>query len=696
MQVTNLGRSASGAACLAALSFYSVSAAAQNEMAIALPSLEEIIVTATRIPRTLDRVPAAISVVGEEDIQLARQQLTLDESLSRVPGLFMQNQYNFAQRLRISIRGFGARANFGIRGIKILVDGIPETLPDGQGQVSSIDIGATSQVEVIRGPSSSLYGNASGGVIHLTSQSGTPEPFIEARAAGGEFGFRKFQIKTGGQTERMDYFVSLSDSTFDGYREHSANENTQLSGRFRFDLGQDRELSAVFNHTDQPVSGDPGGITAELAAENPRAAWPANVAFDAGEAFTQSRIGFSYSMPLGEGHEISARNYYMWRDFANRLPFLAGGRVEFDRFFAGGGFSYSYDGFWLDRPNRIIVGYDFDRQDDDRRRFNNEMGITGALTFDQNETVRSQGLFVQNELRITPELELTLGLRLDQVTFDVADRFLGDGDDSGKRTLEDASPMVGLVYAVNPNVNLYATYSSAFESPTTTELIHPSGAGGFNPDIDPQIATNYEIGVRGMMNDRHRYELALFRIDVKDELIPFEVPGSPGRNFYANAGRSAREGVELSLVSRPTSNLRTTFTYTYSDFEYREFVDAGGNDFSGNALPGSPEHLIFGEISYLHPRGWFGAVDALYVGEQYANNANSAVSASYTLANLRFGFERDIGGSLVISPFVGINNLLDETYNANVRLNAFGGRFYEPAPGRNVYGGVSLRYGLGR
>src|SRR6185503_10231686 len=204
--------------------------------------LEEIVVTATVLERTLGRTPAAVSVIGEDDIQLGRQQLGLDEALSRVPGVLMQDRYNFAQDLRVSIRGFGARAQFGIRGIKVLVDGIPETLPDGQGSVDSIDLGATSQIEVIRGPSSSLYGNASGGVISLISEGGRADPYAQLRVSSGRYGFQKTQFKAGGETDRLNYLVSLSDQSIDGYRAQSAYENKLLTGRFDVDLGKDRSL----------------------------------------------------------------------------------------------------------------------------------------------------------------------------------------------------------------------------------------------------------------------------------------------------------------------------------------------------------------------------------------------------------------------------------------------------------------------
>ncbi|HEY8520808.1 MAG TPA: TonB-dependent receptor [Gammaproteobacteria bacterium] len=655
-------------------------------------NVDELIVTATRLERSLSDVPAAASVVTVDDIQTGRQQLALDEALARVPGLFMQNRYNFAQDLRISLRGFGARAQFGIRGVKVLVDGIPETLPDGQGSVDSIDLGTTSHIEVLRGPSSSLYGNASGGVISVVTERGAEEPFAEVRLSGGKYDFQKVQLKAGGGTDRVGYLVSVSDSTFDGFREHSRAENEQITGRFDIDLGQERELLAVVNYTDQPVSDDPGGITAALAAANPAAAWPANVQFNAGEALEQTRVGFVYSMPLGERHEITARNYYAWRDFGNLLPTLAGGIVDLDRQFVGGGFQYSYDGFWLDRPNRLIVGIDYDDQDDDRRRYDNLQGARGPLTFDQNERVKSRGIFLQNELSVSRNVELSFGLRFDQVEFDVTDRFLADGfDDSGTIEFEDTSPMVGLVVDLTDNLSLYTTYSTAFETPTTTELNKPDLTGGFNPDLEPQLAENFEVGIRGRAGERNRYELTVFRIDVEDELVPYEVPGNLGRNYFVNAAESERKGFEFSFVSRPTDNLQATVSYTYSDFTFSNFVDADGNVFSGNVIPGTSENVFFTELSYSHPRGWYAAGDVIYIDEQFGDNANTVRVDDYTLASVRFGYDFDIG-NLRVSPFIGVNNLFDETYTANVRLNAFGGRFYEPGPGRNGYAGVTLNY----
>ena len=665
---------------------------AQDEPATA-DGLEEIVVEAMRMSRPLDSVPAAVSVVSQAEIQLGRQQIGLDEALSRVPGLFMQNRYNFAQDLRVSIRGFGARSAFGIRGVKILVDGIPETLPDGQGQVDSIDLGAAQQIEVLRGPSSSYYGNASGGVISVLSERGPETPFANLRLTAGEYGAQKFQAKTGGQTERVNYFVSASDSQIDGYREHSETENTQLSGRFEFDLGDRGTLLAVANYTDQPVSNDPGGINLAQAQADPRSARDRNLSFDGGEALEQTRVGFVYSLPVGEGGELQVRNYYVSRDFSNRLPFFGGGAVDLRRFFAGGGIGYTHEGSLGSRPNRVVVGLDYDDQDDHRRRFNNDMGVLGAMTLDQDERVTSTGLFVQDELSLSDNVQLSFGVRFDKVEFDVGDRFPGNGDDSGVRKLDDVSPMIGLLANLSPDITVYGTYSTSFETPTTTEFANPSGAGGFNPSVEPQSAANLEIGLRGSAGNRTRYDLAVFDIDVKDELIPYEIPGSPGRDFFANAGRSSRTGLEATLSSRPTDRIGITLSYTYADFTFADFLDDNGRDYSGNRIPGTVEQLLFAELSYRHPAGWFGTLDALHVGDQFANNANTVADPAYTLANLRLGFDAGRGGA-TFSPFLGVNNLFDQSYNSNIRLNAFGRRFYEPGPGRNMYAGVAVNFNL--
>jgi iron complex outermembrane receptor protein len=443
---------------------------------------------------------------------------------------------------------------------------------------------------------------------------------------------------------------------------------------------------------------------AEVALLGRSAARPANLTFDAGEFLEQSRIGFVYNMPLGEKHHISARNYYAWRDFGNKLAFGPGGIVELDRFFAGGAFNYTYDSMLGNRPNQLIVGLDVDQQDDDRIRYDNTPGgIAGAMTFNQNEAVSSYGVFIQNDLTLTDNVDLSFGVRFDSVEFDVTDYFLNDvvvdpadtiADDSGIVDLDDVSPMFGIVFGLTDTLSLYGTYSSAFETPTTTEFNRSDGSGGFNTALEPQVATNLEVGLRGAIGAKHSYEVSVFNIEVDDELVPFEVLGSPGRFYYENAAKSTRDGIELALTLNPTQRLRAMVSYTYSDFEFDEFaIVANGvsTDYSGKVIPGIPEELLFGELMYRHERGWYAGLDFVATGDQYADNANAALVDSYTLVNLRLGLNKELD-SMTISPFLGVNNLNDETYFGNIRINAAFNRFYEPAPGSNVYAGIAVSF----
>ena len=653
--------------------------------------IDTIIVTATRLQRALSDVPGSISVVSGEEIRRARQQLGLDEALATAPGVFFQNRYNFAQDLRISVRGFGARSNFGVRGIKILVDNIPETLADGQSQVDSIDLASIGQVEILRGPASAMYGNASGGVINIRSEEGGPERYVEARVAAGEFGYQKHQIKAAGEVGRLDYLFSLSDMRIDGYREQSQAQNTQLNSRFRFHPDSESEFSLTFSATDQPVSDDAGGVTLADAAGFPRRARAQNVLFNAGEALDQQKLGMSYTRSMDNGGVFLARNYYLFRNFKNRLPFTNGGIVAFDRFFAGGGVSYTQPFQLGHHQHRLIVGADYDRQDDDRQRFDNNMGTQGALTLEQNERVTSTGIFLQDEVTLTDRLAATVGIRYDNVDFDVTDTFLSDGNDAGSRSINDISPSLGFVYAAAENVSVFASVATAFETPTSTEFADPGGGGGFNPDLGPQKSISYELGLRGAFSDLGRYEFVIFDIDVDDELIPFEIASSPGRDFYVNAGKSSRQGLELAISAAPVPGLNMSLSYTYSKFEFDEFVDENGIDFSGNVLPGIPESFAYAQISYDHDSGFFAAIDARYSDDLFANNANSAKDDGATVANLRFGFRKS-SDTIQIEPFIGINNVSNASYTGNVRINAFGGRYYESGPERNVYGGFSIRY----
>ncbi len=657
--------------------------------------LEEIVVTATRIPSDLVSLPFAVGRVGKEEVQRARQQLGLDESLAAIPGLFFQNRYNFAQDLRIAIRGFGARANFGIRGIRIFADDIPQTLPDGQGSVDAIDLGSVEQIQVIRGPFSAVYGSASGGVIDIRTEDGPDNPFISGRMNLGSYGYRQAQVKTGGQTGRLNWLANYSATELDGYRDHADFESNLFNSKFRYDFDETAALTVVFNAVDQPVADDPGGLNSREVDENRRQAAPRNLLYDAGEALEQQSLGLAFRKSFGGDRELMLRNYYVRREFSNRLPFDVnsngqGGSVDLDRKFAGLGGNYSWAANLGSLAHQLVIGFDYDAQRDHRRRFGNDQGVLGSLTTNQDEDVTTKGLYIQDVIDLAETLALTLGGRFDDMEYEVSDR-TGSGG-SGRRGFKEFSPVIGLNWALRETVNLYANVSSSFDPPATTELANPDGPTGFNQELESQTATNYELGVKGLVAGRLRYELALFHIDVKDEIVPFELEGS-GQSFFQNAGSSTHDGLEAALSMQLAAGLTGTATYTWSDFTFDRFRGVNDAVYDGNRIPGVPEHLFNLGLAWSHPSGVYAGWDILYAGSFFADNANQVKTDSYVVSNLRAGF-RWSRKQWLFEPFVGVNNLFDEEYLGNVRLNASFGRYYEPAPERNIYGGLTLRYGF--
>lgn len=653
--------------------------------------LPEYRVTATQLSQPSAQVPFAVSELTTEQIQRASLQLSLDEPLQTVPGVFVLNPYNYAQDSRIAIRGFGARANFGIRGIQLFADGIPATTPDGQGSVDAIDLGSTERIEVFRGPASAIYGAASGGVLWLQTESGPEQPFLETRWTAGADDLFQAQIKAGGQHADLHYLLSGSYLDYDGYRDHSETENRRMNAKFGYAFSPDSDLTAIVNVIDIPKQNDPGGLTLEEAKTDPSQARQRNVDFDSGESVEQTTLGLMYTHRLSAPHSIELNSYYVQRDFENRLPFESGGQVAFDRDYWGGGALYRY----REAQVEAVVGFSYDLQQDDRVRYDNLSGVRGDLSLQQDEEIENLGLFAVSSVALTDAVTVSAALRQDFTEYAVKDRFLSDGDDSGERDFDETSPLLGVIWEFRPELALYANVAQSFETPTSTELANPSG-GGFNADLEPQTATSYELGLKGStrwLNERPvSYELVAFHIEIDDSIVPYELPSDLGRDYFRNAGESARDGIEAALQLELLGDLTLDLTYTWSDFEYTEFETEAG-DFSGNQLPGIPEHLANLQLNYRHASGLFVRWNTRYTGSMQADDANSTKVDDSTVSDLRFGWLHEQGG-WTVEPYLGVNNVFDEFYFANIRINAFGGRYYEPAPERNAYAGIRLRYGF--
>lgn len=453
-------------------------------------------VTSPRLVRDLYDTPAAVSVVNAPDIRRGQQRLQLDESLNTVPGLFFQNRYNFAQNLRLSTRGFGARAPFGIRGIRLQVDGIPYTLPDGQSQIDAVDLESAQRIEVIRGPSSVQYGNAAGGVVDVTTARGDEQPpGARLRLDGGSDDYRKAAVQANGRSGDTTAVATLSWLNVNGHREQSAAEKGLFNGRLSHELEPGRRLTATLNALHNPESEDPGGLTRAQAEADPQQATFLASQLDAGQRVDQQTLGLQYEEAVAVPGQLTVNTFFSRRDFAQQLPFPGASRVAFDRQFYGISSSYQQESTLAGLPLVWVVGADVHRQRDERRRYrvSFEGQVTGQ-TQDETQNATNAALFAQGDLALTNKLSLSLGARFDRLRLSIDDHRLVDGDDSGSRTFREASGVAGLSYRLAPRHQIYGTVGTAFESPTFTEFTNPDGSGGFNPDIEPQQASTASWG----------------------------------------------------------------------------------------------------------------------------------------------------------------------------------------------------------
>jgi iron complex outermembrane receptor protein len=667
------------------LTLNSVIVFAQTDTTITSKELTPVTISSSRFITKDLQTPLSITVIDQSRLQVGQSKISLFESLGAISGVFAMNSENFAQDLRISIRGFGARAAFGIRGIKIISDGIPESIPDGTAKVGNLDVGTMERMEVIKGPASGLYGNASGGVISLFSE--TPkEHFAEFQANFGAYGLQRYQFKTGQEIKKLMYFVSASRLLSTGYRDHSSIERNFLNGKVVYNFTDKNKLTFLANYIDSPRAEDPGALIQSELDKNRQQVRPQNITFDASETFKQKRIALIYDHIFNKKHQINARGFYLNRDFSNKQALQASGQIAFNRDFSGGGFNYQF----TTKKYRIKTGLDLENQQDNRKRYDNLSGKEGTLRLDQVEEFRNIGLFLLQEFTIIPKLKLSVNTRFDDIRLQITDNFLSDGNQSATQSFQRFSPMAGLTFSPTLSQAIFANISTNFETPSLNELTNnPTGLGGFNPDLNPQKSRNYEVGYKGILGKKFRADISLFHIEVEDEIVPFQLANQVGRTYFRNAGLSERKGLEMGLTYKIRSGLTTYFNYTYSDFKYKNYATTVGK-FDGNTLPGIPKHNIYGEIRYFPRIGLYAIAQIKSIGELYADDANLTKNNSYATVNLRVGYRKQIK-NLTIEPFIGINNLFNEIYNANIQINATANRYFEPAAGSFVFGGLTVR-----
>ena len=697
-------RRLAGAALTAAalLAAPATAARAQDSTTTSTTRLPEVEVRATReTARSPLDLPYAITSVWPDSARPGMRHLSLDEMLTFLPGVTVANRNNPAQDPRVSIRGFGSRSAFGVRGVRILRDGMPLTLPDGQTPVDYMDLESVGRVEVIRGSAAALYGNGAGGVIDVRSAPPSSDPLaVQLRGLSGSDGLRRWVGALGGSAGRLGYQGNVAHTESDGYRDYATQRATTGFGRATLRAGA-TTFGATAIVYDSPYAEDPGALTATQLDTNARMADPLWVLRRVRKSARQNQVGLSATRTAGGG-DVSANVYGGTRSLFNARPTFV---IDLDRTSYGGSVRGTRPVRVGGLTHRLSAGVDAQHQADDRRNDANCNGVAtptancatpgverGARLLDQTERVTSVGPFARDEVDVGDRYRLTVGARGDWVRFGVRDHLVSgtNPDDSGDRTLHRVSPMVGAVARLGRFHAAYANVASAFETPTASELTtKPDGSGGINSDLKPQFATTYELGVKGFAAPRVRYDVATFYTRVQDELIQYDVPSVPGRSYYRNAGRTDRRGAELGLGAF-AGPLEVSGAYSYSRFRFARYV-VGTSDFAGRTVPGIPAHQ--GQLGLtLHHRAAYATAEMLAASSAPVDDANAHRIAGYAVVNVRAGAVAAFGKPW-LSPVVGVYNLLDRSYAGSAVVNAAGGKYYEPAPRRSLFVGLTAAVG---
>ncbi len=674
-------------------------------------TLDPVVVTGSRSEQRSFDAPAAIQSVSREVIDNAGPQVNLSESLNRVPGLTILNRQNYAQDLQLSIRGFGSRASFGLRGIRLLIDGIPATTPDGQGQGSSVSLTSTDRIEVLRGPLALLYGNSSGGVVQAFTRDAPDVPEFSNQLYTGSFGLRRTDWQYAGKVGQVGLVADYGTFETDGFRANSRAERQQFNGKLSFAPNDQTKVNVVFNHFDMPLAEDPLGLTAAQLAANPNQAGTNASAARVRKITRQSQLGSAATFRIDSTQAITARAYVGTR---NNLQYQANNTwVGLDRNYHGVGLQYAASATVAALPVRWVAGYELDYSSDGRQGGTATVGEKTATppTRDENNTARNSDFFAQATTSLNERLSLVTGLRASSVRLASCDDLLADGDGSGSVRFRASSPVLGLTWHAADTLNLYANYGKGFETPTLAEVAYRASNTAtptalFNPGLGASRSQHYELGAKWLAGAASRVDVNVYQIDSTDEIVT--ASSAAGRTAFKNAPGTRRRGVELAANTGLGPNVSVQLAANWIDARFSQaFSNNTATVASGNRMPGIPQHFIFSELAWSSrpstgtpakgPAAQLGrraGLELTRAGKLYANDVNTAQSAGYTLLATRVshGWSLAALGAAqgVLTAYARIDNLTDRRYVGSVIVNQAAGQFYEPAPGRNYTLGLKV------
>ena len=707
-------RGGSWAVAAALLAAWPMSGRAQGAPADAPARLAPVVVTATRTAEPPFDLPASIDRIGGETIRDARPQVNISESLGGVAGLLARDRQNYAQDVQISVRGFGARSTFGIRGVRLYVDGIPATLPDGQGQISNVDLVSADSNEVRRGPFSALYGNSSGGVIQVFTEEGSGPPSITAAVAGGSYGALRFGLKASGGVGGFGYVVSGSTFHIDGYREHSAAERNIGNAKLTWH-DDDNHLTLVVNSLALPKAQDPLGLTRAQFESDPRGVDPAATTFDTRKTVDQTQLGLVYERRIDAVNSLRALIYSGHRNTEQfqaipvgpqASPLHPGGVILLGRDYSGTDVRWTAKTRLADGPATLVAGLAYDELDEHRRGFQNfvgtTLGVEGALRRDEDNNVANFDQYVQGSWQFAPRWTVHAGVRHSKVRFSSEDHYIvpPNPDDSGKLDFDATLPVVGLMFAATPALHLYVTAGRGFETPTLNELAYrPSGLTGLNLALGPAKSDSYEAGVK-TRNDWGDVNVALFETRTSNEIATLSNVG--GRSTFQNVGSTRRRGLEAAWSADLRENLHAQVAYTRLDARYRDAFQTctaapcpapNLTIPAGNRIPGIARDSLYGALGWVPPLGWRGGVEARALSKVWVNDANSDAAAGFATVNASLGYVARVG-AVDLTGFARVDNLFGRSYAGSVIVNEGNARYFEPAPTRNWTVGLTATVGF--
>lgn len=634
--------------------------------------LPPVVVVSFPLPTDLAGAPAAVTVIDGARALRARPGIGLGALLDPVPGVQLDDRHNDALDDRIAIRGFGARAQFGVRGLAVLVDGVPATMPDGQTALSHLDPSAVRSAEVVRGPASTFAGNAGGGALRIATA--PTDESLRARVIAGSDGLLRLEASAARRVGRALVSGRLARRRGDGYRAHADADRTWAAAHAEAPVGPGRMRMAL--HGVDYQARNPGSLSDSAFRADPRAAFPRNVEQRTGETGRQAQLGVGWATSSGGG-DWDASAWALSRDIDNPIPVVI---VDLER--VAGGVRLRY----RSRNERLAwaAGVDLAGQRDDRRNLENLGGERGATVLDQRERVTSAAPLAQVSAE-AGDFRLSAAARWDVVRFDVDDRLgasatEGDGD----RTLSALSPALGVAWRARPGLHAFANLSTAFETPTASELANDPDGGGFNAALEPQRTVGLEVGARGVRPGA-RWEAVVHHARVEDALVPFE--GDAGRTFFRNAGRTRHAGVELAAAVE-VGRVAARASYSWTRVDFRRFAPAG-MELRGNAVPGVTPHRAEAALA-VRAGDAFAEAALRYRSRTAADDANTSFWLAHAVVDVRVEGPALEWRGTALRPQAGILNVADDVYAGSIVPNAFGGRYFEPAPGRTLYAGVEV------